>query len=118
MSTPAKSIKYQGIFLLGPSVAYGCYVLLLALSLLRQRTGEGSINFMFLTFWGIITFLIALVMSSLGLVHNKKLRQVLLIVNIAVSLALIILSLSVIVLVHKSNITEYACRDFVRCLMK
>jgi hypothetical protein len=118
MSAPTKPIKYQRIFLICPAIAYGCYALLLGLALLKQRAGAGRINFMFLTFWGIMTFLVALVLSSFGLVHSKKSRRTLLIVNIAVSLSLVILSLLVMVLIHKSQITEYACQDFIRCLMR
>jgi hypothetical protein len=114
--TPTKQLKYQDIYLIWPGIAYGCYILLSGVALLRQRTGNTNINFMFLLFWGIWLFLATVLLSLLGFVHRRKFRRILLVVNIAVSLAIIVATLAALTITYKTQPENYTCEDYVRCL--
>lgn len=117
MPSSAKHSVYKRSSLIGPAVAYGCYIVLLIAALLKQRTGVGKINFMFLTLWGIVVLFILLLLCLLGFVRRKELKLAAVTVNIAVSIVVIVLSLSIIHIVYESQTANYACDDFVRCVV-
>jgi hypothetical protein len=118
MSTKKETIAYQRSFLIGPALAYSLYIVVLVLALVRQNTSSTNINFMFLTFWGIVTLGVVIVLGLLGLARNKKIRQQLLIANAAVSVVIIIVSIAMVVVFEKSNTAQYTCQDYVRCLIR
>jgi hypothetical protein len=111
-----KSDKYQERFLILPVIAYTTYILLLLIAMIRQQSGNSHINIKFLMFWGILTYLMMVVISLFGFIRNHKLRLILLLINFAVSIAVIGLSISVMVLAQRDHVAEYSCNDYVRCL--
>jgi len=112
-----KSDNYQERFLILPAIAYTTYILLLVVALIKQQNGNSHIDFKFLTFWGILTYLVMVVISLFGFVRAAKPRLILLTINFAISIAVIGLSISVMVLVHRSQTAVYSCNDYVRCLI-
>jgi len=114
MTIGSRHVKYQAKFLAGPLVAYGSYIVLCESALFIQ-SGR-NISFAFLMFWGIVLFLTTVILSLFGFIHRKKLKQPLLIINTAISLAIIVFAVLLQPVVHKTQTANYACDDFVRCL--
>jgi hypothetical protein len=107
---------FDSKFILPPAIAYACYGLLLILSLLTQQGGSSGVNFMFLTFWGIVTFFVAVVTSLLGFIKQAKIRHYLFLINLSVALTIAFLSLSAAVIVQQGTKLQYQCHDYVRCI--
>jgi formate hydrogenlyase subunit 3/multisubunit Na+/H+ antiporter MnhD subunit len=101
----------------GPVVAYGFYVALLIVALIKPTVGQSQIDFRFLTLWGIIIGLGLAVFGSISLIRRKDLKLVLAIISFAVSLVVIFLSVSAIVVILKNQPANYSCNDFIRCLV-
>lgn len=118
MSKSREPLSYHGKYLVGPAIAYGSYILLTIVALIKQTAGNKGISFMFLCFWGVWVFLIAVLLSLAGFVHKKGLRYALIATNVVVSLVLIVLAFSAIFVIHKTQVSSYACEDYVRCLIK
>lgn len=112
-----KSSRYNLMYLIFPAIAIGSYNLLLAAALLKQHSGVGDINFMFLSFWGLLIFLISLLLSLMGFIRRKELMIFMRVVNVAVSLVIIVLSLSIIFIINNPHPAHYSCNDFVRCVL-
>jgi hypothetical protein len=90
---------------------------MLALALIKQQSGNSHIDFRFLAFWGILTYIMMVVISLFGFIREKRAKMILLLVNVGISIAIIGLSISVMVLIHRSHTAEYSCNDYVRCLI-
>jgi len=116
MAAPTKQLRYQGIFLLGPTIAYGYYNLLLVAALIKQHTGATNISFVFLSFWGVILLVITALLSLCGLIKNKSWRRALFLVNMAVSIAIVVSTIAAFYLLYKTQTTSYTCTDTIRCL--
>ena len=112
-----KSDNYQEKFLILPAIAYTTYILVLVIALIKQQSGNSHIDFKFLTFWGILTYLTMVVISLFGFVRAAKPRIILLMINFGISVAVIGLSISVMVLVHRNPTAIYTCNDYIRCLL-
>jgi hypothetical protein len=110
--------SYRRMFVMPPLIAYGSYLLLISAALLKEHSRTGNINFMFLSLWGVLIFLVTLLLSLLGFVQRKNLRTFLKVANVSVSLTIIILSVFAIFVINKVDNTSYTCDDFVRCIVK
>jgi len=118
MATKNKKLTYQKTYLVPPVAAFCSYLLLLIVALLKQHNGSMNFSFVFLGFWGSLLFFVTLGLGLLGLVHRKGLSRDLLLVNIAVSAAIIVLMLGALTVLYNNDASSYACSDSIRCLIK
>ncbi|HUD07114.1 MAG TPA: hypothetical protein VMR34_04455 [Candidatus Saccharimonadales bacterium] len=115
--TKSKKQTYQEIFLAPPLVACVSYIMVFIVALAKQNVDGKYISFSFLQFWGVILLLVLALVSLFGYVKNKSIRQGLFLLNGAVALVVLSLSVSLLSILYKADPSNYSCNDSIRCVI-